>query len=264
MRYTVWALLLILTTNTSGQGRRQPEDADHRALPITEPQLNSLATVSPAQPMAGGSYSAPVGSGKISLDELRIPPKAIHELQLSVKAYRTGDWRASAIHLEKVLAIYPQYYPAQDALGTLYVRLHEYDKALGEFEKTTNPESRSPQELHNLSATLYLLKRYSEAESTARAALQIDPMRTTTRYVLGCTLFAEGLITDETVDLLKQSSQTIPNARLVLAHLLIKRGVPDEAETELRAYLEAPNAPGKDEVRRWLDELTHESADQAK
>jgi Tfp pilus assembly protein PilF len=260
MRYKVWALFLILTTLAAscyGQSRHRAVDPDHPNLSLTEPLGNPFAPVPPGQPINGGASSAPGGSGVVSVDELRMQPKAIHELQLSVKAYQSGDLHGAAVHMEKVLAINPQYNPAHDALGGLYVRLHEYDKALGEFEKATANGSRSAQELHNLSATLFLMKRYPEAESTARAALQIDPVRPTTRYVLGCALVAEEHLTSETEELLRQSSTLIPNARLVLARVLLKRGAMDEAGAELQAYLETPNAPGKDEVQKWLEQLTH-------
>ena len=259
MRYKVWALLLILTVNCYGQARRAPLDSDRPGALVVEPLWSPFPAVSPGQPMNGGIYAQPGTPGKVSVNELRIPPKAIHELEQSVKAYKSGDLRGSATHLEKVLVIYPEYYPAHNALGTLYVRLHEYDKALGEFEKTTNAEPRSAQELHNLSATLCLLKRYAEAERTARAALQIDPMRATTRYVLGCALVDQGHITSEALELLRQSSAEVPNARLVLARALISLGATDEAEAELDAYLETPNAPGKDEVQKWLDQLTQKA-----
>jgi Tfp pilus assembly protein PilF len=205
--------------------------------------------------MNSGIYVQPGMPGKVSVNELRITPKVQHELEQSVKAYKSGDLRGSATHLEKVLAIDPQYYPAHNALGTLYVRLHDYQKALGEFEKTTAAEPRSAQELHNLSATLLLLKRYTEAETTARAVLQIDPRRATTRYVLACALMDQGHVTSEMLELLKQSSAEVPNARLVLAHALIKQGKKDEAKAELHAYLETPNAPGKDDVQKWVGEL---------
>jgi thioredoxin-like negative regulator of GroEL len=57
------------------------------------------------------------------------------------------------------------------------------------------------------------------------------------------------------VELLKQSSAEVPNARLVLAHALISRGREDEAAAELHAYLATPNAPGKDDVQKWVEEL---------
>jgi Tfp pilus assembly protein PilF len=254
MRHKVWALLLILTVNCYAQGRR-PVDPDHPGSTLTEPLWSPFATVSPGQPINSGSYSQPGMPGKVSVSELRIPPKAMHELEQSIKAYKSGDLRGSARHLENVLSIDPQYYPAHNALGLLYVRLHEYEKALGEFEKTTSAEPRSPQELHNLSATLYLLKRYAEAESSARATLLIDPMRSTTRYVLACALLEQGHFTDEAVELLKQSSAEVPGARLVLARALIGRGATDEAKAELHAYLATPNAPGKNDVQRWVEQL---------
>jgi Tfp pilus assembly protein PilF len=257
MRNRVWALLLILTVDCYGQGRRGPVDAG--AAAPAEPLWSPFAAVPPGPPMNSGIYAQPGTPGKISVNELRISPKVMHELEQSLKAYKSGDLRGSATHLEKVLVIDPQYYPAHNALGTLYVGLHEYEKALGEFQKTTSAEPQSPQELHNLSATLYLLKRYAESESTARATLQIDPMRPTTRYVLACALVGQGHVTDEAVELLKQSSAEVPNARLVLAHALISRGKTDEAKTELHEYLATPNAPGKNEVKRWVEELENKA-----
>lgn len=256
MSHKVWALLLILTVNCYGQGRR-PIDPE-RGGPA-EPLWSPFAMVSPGQPVNSGLYAQPGMPGKVSFNDLRITPRVHHELEESVKAYKSGDLRGSVTHLEKVLAIDPQYYPAHNALGTLYVRLHEYQKALGEFEETTAAEPRSAQELHNLSATLLLLKRYAEAETTARAVLQIDPRRATTRYVLGCALVDQGRITSETVELLQQSSAEVPNARLVLAHALIKQGKNDEAKAELHAYLATPNAPGKDDVQKWADELENQA-----
>jgi len=256
MRYTVWALLLILTVNSYPQGRRLPESQDHPFISLPPAWLNSLESIAPVPPVNGGA-SSPGNPGKVSVAELRMPPKAIHELELAVKAYRSGHWRDSTTHLEKVLVLYPQYSPGHNALGRLYANLHDYDKALGEFEKATIAEPGSAQELHNLSVTLYLLKRYQEAEDAARATLAIDPTRPTTRYVLGCTLAAEERFTAETVDLLRQSSKQFPNVRLVLANVLLKRGDVAGAEAELQAYLEVPNAPGKDEAQCWLAALTH-------
>jgi Tfp pilus assembly protein PilF len=254
MRHKVWALLLILTVNCYAQGR-SPVDPDHRGGGLVEPLWSPFATVSPGQPVNTGRNAQPGMAGAVSVNELKMPAKAVHELQQSLKAYKSGDWRGAATHLERVLSVDPQYYPAHNALGRLYVRMHEYEKALGEFEKATAAEPGSAQEMHNLSATLCLLKRYPESESAARATLQLDPMRPTTRYVLANALIGEGHVNDEVIELLKQSSAEVPNARLVLAHALIGRGAKEEATAELRAYLATPDAPGKDEVRKWVEEL---------
>ena len=98
-----------------------------------EPLRNPFRGGVAGQPMNSGIYTQPGMSGKVSVNELRITAKVFHELEQSLKAYKSGDLLGSATHLEKLLVIDPQYYPAHNALGALYVRLHEYEKALGEF-----------------------------------------------------------------------------------------------------------------------------------
>jgi predicted Zn-dependent protease len=105
-----------------------------------------------------------------------------------------------------------------------------------------------------------LLKKYPEAETAARATLALDPLHNTTRYILGCTLIAEKRFTTETEELLRQSSKQVPNARLVLANILMKRGAVEEATAELHAYLQVPNASGKDEVQHRLELLKQRQA----
>jgi type IV pilus assembly protein PilF len=255
----VWLLFLILSTTTFSQGQRRPMDPDHPGFPLAEQRVNPMGSVSPAQPGVGGGFSsATVAPGKISVAELRLPPKALHELEKSLKAYESGDLAASATHLEKVLVIDPAYSPAHNALGRLYVGLRQFDRALREFQKAAAAEPRSAEVMHNLSATLFLMKNYADAESSARATLEIDPLHNATKYVLGCALVAEERYTAEAEEMLRQGGKQVPNARLVLAKVLVRRGATEEAKTELKAYLETPNASGKDEVQCWLAKLGDE------
>jgi Tfp pilus assembly protein PilF len=257
MKIKVWALLLLLAMNSYGQSRHM--GPDRSGVPSPEPLFNPWLALPPAPSTYPGSYAPPVGPGKVSVDELRLPAKAVQELEKSVKAFRAGDVRGSATHLERVLVIDPQYTPAHNALGRLYLSLQEFERALVEFEKATAAEPRSAEVMHNLTATLFLLKKYPEAESAARATLALDPLHNTTRYILGCTLVAEKRFTPETEELLRQSSKQVPNARLVLANVLMKRGAVEEATGELQAYLQVPNASGKDGVQHWLELLKQNS-----
>ncbi len=259
MSSKVWLWFLILSTVTFAQEQRRPVDPDYPGFPMTQQRVIPMGSVSSVHPgPEGGFSSAAVAPGKISVAELRLPPKAMHELEKSVKAYKSGDLAGSATHLEKVLIIDPQYLPAHNALGRLYVALSQFDRALPEFEKAAAAEPRSAAAMHNVSATLYLMKRYPEAERSARATLEIDPLENATKYVLGCTLVSEERYTTEAEEMLRQGSKQVPNARLVLAKVLVRRGATAEATAELKAYLETPNAPGKDEVRCWLAVLGQE------
>jgi tetratricopeptide (TPR) repeat protein len=245
MSYRVWVLLVLLSTNCYSQEKSRQNDNN---------RLNEFNPES--QPTSAPTYSAPKGPGKLSVAELRLRQKAVHELELSEKANLSEDWAGSATHLEKVLAIDPQYWPAHDKLGRLYVILHEYDRAVEEFKKASASEPLSAKPLNHLSATLFLMGRYSEVESVARATLEVDPAQAETRYILGYALAAQGRFTAETEEQLRLSGSQIPAARLVLASVLSRRGALQEAAAELRAYLEVPDAPEKEQVQLWLVRLT--------
>ncbi len=257
MSYRIWVLLVLLSTNCYSQEKSRPNGKNR--FDEFNPESQLMRSLS--QPSSVPTYSVSGGPGKLSVAELRLHPKAVHELELSEKANLSGDWRGSATHLEKVLAIDPQYGPAHDKLGRLYVILHENDRAVEEFKKASASEPLSAQPLNHLSAALFLMGRYSEVESVARATLEVDPAQTETRYILGCALFAQGRLTAETVEQLRLSGSQIPAARLVLARVLYRRGALPEAAAELRAYLEVSGAPEKKQAQSWLVRLTRKIDD---
>jgi tetratricopeptide (TPR) repeat protein len=244
MSYKACILLLLLSPTCHSQEKARPRTEGKFA------QLNSEIQLMPSVPQ---QKAVP---GKVSVEDLQLPPKAVRELLRSQKAFQSGDWRDSASHLEKVLAIAPQYWPAQNELGRLYVGLHEYDRAVSEFQKASANQPHSAVSLNNLSATLFLLRRYPEAESVARATLDLDPAQAETHYILGSALVAQERFTIEAEQHLRLSTSSIPIARLLLASLLSRRGARDEAAAELRAYLQIPDAPEKQLAQSALAQLT--------
>jgi Tfp pilus assembly protein PilF len=257
MSYRICVLLVLLSMNCYSQDKGRPNGKN--GFDEFNPESQLMRSLS--EPKGVPSYSVSAGLGKLSVAELRLRPKALRELELSEKANLLGDWQGSAKHLEKVLAIDPQYWPAHDKLGRLYVILHEYSRAVEEFRKASARAPRSAELLNHLSATLFLMERYSEVEGVARAVLEVDPAQPDTRYILGCALVAQGRFTAETVEQLRLSGAQIPTARLVLARVLYRRGELPEAAAELRAYLEVLGAPEKEQVQSWLVRLTRKIAD---
>jgi tetratricopeptide (TPR) repeat protein len=194
------------------------------------------------------------------MGELRIPPKAVKEIQRSQSALQSGDVRSSALHLERALQIYPQSLEVHNNLGSRYVELHEYKKAAAEFQKAVDIDPRVMQPFNNLSVAFFLLQRYPEAEAAARRALDLDPHNPTSRYMLGCILAMEKRNPLEAMEMLRLTKREFPDARLLLAQILVSRGAVEEAESELRGYLTLPGAEKKQNVERWLSRLTQTSA----
>ena len=240
MRTNVSVLLLILASSASAQTEQTPSSL--------------LATAPSRLPRLGET---------ISLRDLRIPPKALKELQRSQDALKSGDVRSSARHLEKAVQIYPDCLEAHNNLGARYIDLEEYGKAAAEFQKAIAIDPRVLQPLNNLSVAFFLQQRYADAESAARRALSVAPQHTTARYMLGATLATERRNPEEAMELLRETKLDFPDARLLLAQILLRRGAVAQAEEELRGYLALPDAPKRQNVERWLARLTQTPATNA-
>ena len=240
MRVPVWPLLLALTPTLCAQ---------------TEPPARPFAPTVAVDP----SHSPQPGE-TVSTRELLIPSKAMKELRRSQSAFLSGDVRSSARHLERALQIYPHYLEAHNALGSRYVELGEYEKAAAEFQKAIDLNARVTQPFNNLSVALFLLQHYPDAEVAARRALDLDPHNSTAQYMLGCILATEKRNPSEAMELLRQTEVEFPDARLLLAQILLRQGALSEAEKELHEYLDVPGVEKKQKVECWLARLEQSSA----
>ena len=98
-----------------------------------------------------------------------------------------------------------------------------------------------------------------DAEAAARRARDIDPHDATPRYMLGAILATENRNPVEAMEMLRQTKNEFPDARLLLAELFERHGDVKGAEKELRDYLAAPDAEKRQNVKRWLVRLTQKS-----
>ena len=188
----------------------------------------------------------------VSVQQLLIPSKAMKEIRRSQKAFESGDLRASNTHLEKALRIYPDIPQAHFDLGGNYLRLHEYQRALAEFQEFAGTYPDLARAHYGLSAAYFLLHRYVEAEASARRALEISPELIEHRYMVATAMIARGQCTAETKELLRQSEDKFPNASLILAQVYLSEGKIDDVAAELHAYLRAPDPLNKSAAECWL------------
>lgn len=202
------------------------------------------------------------GTGTVSTKELLhpIPSKARREFLRSDQAFRAGDIRKSMAHLEKAIDIHPDYMEAHNNLGSRYVALDQYDKALTEFQKTVELDPNSQKGYLNLSLALSALKRYGEAEAAARRAVELDPNSIPAHYALGRALAGEKQDTPEALENLRMATGQFPNARLFVAWVLARQGALDEAASELREYLKSPGAERRQFAEEWLARLSRPAA----
>jgi tetratricopeptide (TPR) repeat protein len=203
--------------------------------------------------------SQPRGNPLVSVTQLNIPSKAIKEFEHSQKALRSGDLRASQVHLEKALHIYPDFIDAHNALGLRFTQLGEYEKALAQHQAALAVDPRVAQTHQDLALSLLMLNRAPEGEAEAREAMDLDPQAVVPRYLLARALIAQRRVTPETIDMLRQTENTIPNASLVLAQIYFAKGQTDQIVSELRKYLRAPtDSDNKQKAECWAAQLSNQ------
>lgn len=193
----------------------------------------------------------------VPASQLRVPPSAMKEFQRSQKALRSGDEQGSTAHLQKAIRLYPNFIDAHNALGIHFLQAGEYQKALAEHETALAVDSHVAPTHQALALALLVLKRPQESEAEAREAIDLDPQAAGSRYLLARALIDQGRVTHETIDMLRQAEDAVPNASLVLAQIYFSAGQNDQVVAALRRYLRTPQAAdNKLKAECWVAQLT--------
>jgi tetratricopeptide (TPR) repeat protein len=209
--------------------------------------------------MNGSGTPPPLSSASgstVSVTSLEIPETARKEMQEFAKNFEAGKLEESVKHAEKALRIYPQWAAARLDLGQCYARMHQYQKAIEEYQMATTLDAHMAQPWVGLAGVYLLEGQYGEGENAARRALEIDPVNVNARYFLGRILAIEGHDLSDAVELLRKSREQYPAAHLTLANIYLKQNQTEEAIGELRGYLADPNATQKEKVTCMVEKLT--------
>ncbi len=201
--------------------------------------------------------------GTVSIKQLqrKIPRRAEKEYRESLTALRKGDTRVAETHLQSALALAPDYMEAHNELGLCRLQEQDIGAAMREFQTAADLDPGAAGPASNLSAALFMLKRFPEAEASARRAIKLDPALTKARYLLGMSLHAEKRFDREMLEDLKKAADEFPQARLALADALVQLGRKPEAALQLKQYLSDPGATQKrPEVEAWLADLQRSQA----
>jgi len=174
--------------------------------------------------------SRPV-SGIVSVRNL-VPPKAQKERLRAQRAHANGKSAESIQHLKRAIRIHPDYLQAHNNPGVRYRGSGDFDRTALAFGKAVKLDPSSAQAHANLTLTLVALKRYAEAEVSARRALQFEPDRLKARCALGLTDAANNNCTQEAAQNLNGAAEEFPKARLTAAHALAYQGNRGEAATQ--------------------------------
>jgi len=266
MKRFAWIGLAVLLSTAPGYAQQRMDPVGQRQFSsLSDPtQLQwfmltnhgGLPVPSSTAAGSGGANGASASGSTVSVSTLQIPDAAMKEMLQFQTSFDAGKLEDSAKHLQKAIRIYPQWAAAHYNLGQTYARMHDYEKAVREFQAAATLDAHMAQPWVSLAALHFLQKEYPEGEEAARRALDIDPLHSEARYFLGRILAVEGHDLPEAIAMLEKSRDDYPAARLALANLYLKREAVNDALVELRGYLSQANAPEKEKVSCMVERLT--------
>ncbi len=191
----------------------------------------------------------------------RFPKKAVKEYDKGLEA-ETKDEKDRAIeHYEAALKIAPDYYPARNNLGSLYLGKSDFKSAEEQFREAIRLDQNEAQAYFNLTNVLMLTQRSTEAEITLAQGMQRRPDSAFGHFLQGC-LYAQTGKLAEAESSLQDAVRLDPKmsqAYLKLVNLYLKQNRREDAITQLQAFLKGfPNAAAAPKAQEILSKLQKE------
>src|SRR5579864_4018111 len=156
---------------------------------ITLRKKESPARADQVGPRASGSNPYLVDPGDYNK---RFPKKAIKEYERGLDAEHKGKSDDAIGYYLEALKMSPDYYPAHNNLGSLYLSRSDFKDAEEQFRKAVSLDQNEGQAYFNLGNVLMLTGRYSEAESAVSTGLQRRPDSAFGKFLEGSLLSRSG------------------------------------------------------------------------
>jgi len=193
----------------------------------------------------------------------RFPKKAVKEYERGVGAEHKGKSEEAIAHYQDALKIAPDYYPAHNNLGSLYLGKSDFKSAEEQFREAIRLDQNDAQAYFNLGNVLMLTGRYTESETALAAGLQRRPDSAFAHFLQGC-LFARTGKSGEAEKSLREALQLDPAmspAHLQLVNLYLKQNRKEDAIHQLQDFLRAfPSAPTAAKAKEVLNKLQRQEA----
>jgi len=238
-------------------------NVDPIAAPFTmiqislRPREKEKTPSDPAGRRAGGSNPYLIDPTEYNR---RFPKKAIKSFEKGLQAARAGKSQDAISRYKETIKIAPDYYPAHNNLGSLYLSRSDFASAEAEFQEAIRIDPADAQAYFNLGNVFMLTRHYPESRTALDSGLQRRPDSAFGRFLEGCLFARTGNL--ESAEKSLRSAITLDPSMsqgyLQLANLYIQQNRRTDAIAELEAFLKAfPSAPlaskARDVLRRLQD-----------
>jgi tetratricopeptide (TPR) repeat protein len=188
----------------------------------------------------------------------RYPTKVVKEYQKGGEAERKRDMKAATEHLQNAMQTAPDFYPAYNELGRVYMEQSNFAGAEEQFQQAIKLNQTDPEAYLNLGNVYLLNHHYEQALKSVQAGLQRDPQSALGKFLLGSVYERLGKMR-EAEQALQETLQLDPRmakAHLELVNVYLAGKKQPEAIAQLKQFLKAaPNDPLAPRVKEVLKRL---------
>jgi tetratricopeptide (TPR) repeat protein len=183
--------------------------------------------------------ASPTTAARLDVIDARAPAEAREELIRGRAALGKKSYVEAVGHLQRAIAVYPEFYEAHLLLGTALLDRREWKKAETAFARAVELKPGSAAATLALGEVYWRQKRHDESEKTLLAGLQRDDKSWHGYFTLARLYWDLGNI-GKAAPAIGHTLQLKPDfaeAHLLAGNILLKVNQPQRALTEYQEYL---------------------------
>jgi len=237
------------------EGDRQRFEVTTEAVQVFK-GAPSIVTLTLKEKSSSAKVTAGAKTASVAELAQKIPSGAKKEFDKASKAAHEGKSEEAIAHLQKAIALCPEFVMAYNDLGTQFLRLGKLDDAAIEFRRAITFDDKAFNPKLNLGIVLVQQHKFAEASGILNGALALEPGSPAARLYSGLALLALGNL--ETAERDLKTAYQIGGAQYALAlfhlgQLYMSKGNQALALQSFERYLnDEPNAGNADQVRKMI------------
>jgi tetratricopeptide (TPR) repeat protein len=188
----------------------------------------------------------------------QFPKKTVKEFEKGVQADHKGNPEQAIQHYLKALTSSPDFYPAHNNLGTVYLSRKDFEAAQSQFEAALRTNQNDGQAYFNLANVSILMNRFLDAQRYLDDGFRRQPESALGRFLLGTLNLRTGKLPEAEAALTKaiELDPSMAQPRLQLINLFLKQGRKPDAVAQLHVFLTAnPLSPFSPQAKQMLERL---------
>jgi tetratricopeptide (TPR) repeat protein len=195
--------------------------------------------------------------------DVNVPLEARKEMDKAQEALANKKTTEGIFHLQKALAISPEFFEAQSLLGSTYLDEGRLDEAENVLKQAIKINPKSVSTLITLGELHRRKKKYTDAETILLEALKLDDEAWVGQYTLGRVYWEQNEIVKagHRVGRTIQLQPDFAEAHLLGGNVFVKLRMAENAIVEYEEYLRlAPRSSQSKQIRELIEKLKKSSA----